>query len=193
MRYESYKAFIQFNITYVICMLFVCHSYVILCQSYAMICHLYVLYVLFCHPYLNCMYSFVIRMSLVCTRMSSVCHSYVFVCHSYVTRMYLYVIRMSLVCGFTTNQFNLVKYSIKVINCYNILLFHVHSDASNTGIACDFDARRKKNTCYRNLTTLEKAFSFTLVYRQFRNSANNKVWEQISHFTTTCKLDWTRI
>ena len=62
------------------------------------------------------MYSYVIRMSLVCTRMSSVCHSYVIhmlvvctrmssvfhsyvlVCHPHVTRMYYYVIRMSLVC-----------------------------------------------------------------------------------------------
>ena len=37
-------------------------------------------------------------MSLVCTRMPSVCHSYVLVCHPYITRMYSYVIRMSLVC-----------------------------------------------------------------------------------------------
>ena len=44
------------------------------------------------------MYSYVIRMSLVCTRMSSVYHSYVLVCHPCVTRMYSCVIRMSLVC-----------------------------------------------------------------------------------------------
>ena len=54
-------------------------------------------------------HSYVIRTSLVCTRMSSVCHSYVTrmpsVCysyvllwHPYVTHMYSYVIRMSLVC-----------------------------------------------------------------------------------------------
>ena len=42
------------------------------------------------------MYSYVIRMSLVCTRMSSVCHSYALVCHPYVTRMYSYVTRMYL-------------------------------------------------------------------------------------------------
>ena len=36
------------------------------------------------------MYSYVIRMSLVCTRMSSVSHSYVFVCHPYVIRMWFY-------------------------------------------------------------------------------------------------------
>ena len=48
-----------------------------------------------CHSYvLVC-----IRMSLVCTRMSSVCHSYVLVCHRYVTRMYSYVISMLLVCA----------------------------------------------------------------------------------------------
>ena len=54
-------------------------------------------------------HSYVIRTSLVCTRMSSVCHSYVTrmpsVCysyvllwHPYVTHMYSYVIRMSLEC-----------------------------------------------------------------------------------------------
>ena len=57
-----------------------------------------------CDAYVTRIYSYVIRMSLVCTRMSSichlhvpVCHSYVLVCHPYVTRMYSYVIRMSLV------------------------------------------------------------------------------------------------
>ena len=43
-------------------------------------------------------YSYVICMSLICTRMSSICHSYVLVCHPCVTLMYSYVIRMSLVC-----------------------------------------------------------------------------------------------
>ena len=58
-------------------------------------------------------------------------------------------------------KFNLVKYNNKVINCYNIPFFHVHSDASNTGIACVFDIRGKRNICYRNLTDLEKTFSST--------------------------------
>ena len=49
------------------------------------------------------MYSYVIRMSLVCTHMPSVCRSYVLVCHPGVTRMHSYVICMSLVCGFTMN------------------------------------------------------------------------------------------
>ena len=58
-------------------------------------------------------------------------------------------------------KFSLVKYKNKVINCYNIPLFHVHSDASNTVIPSVFDVRGKKNICYRNLTDLEKTFSST--------------------------------
>ena len=58
-------------------------------------------------------------------------------------------------------KFNLVEYSNKVINCRNILLYHFHSDASNTGIACVLDVRGKENICYRNRTNLEKTFSFT--------------------------------
>ena len=58
-------------------------------------------------------------------------------------------------------KFNLVKYNNKVINCYNIPLFHVHSDASNTGIACVFNVRGKRNICFRNVTDLEKTFSST--------------------------------
>ena len=75
---------------------FLCHSYVIVY-----------------HPYATRIYSYVIRMSLVWTcmssvsiRMSSICHSYVIrmslVCHPYVTRMssvcHSYVICISLVC-----------------------------------------------------------------------------------------------
>ena len=41
-------------------------------------------------------------------------------------------------------KFNLVKYNNKVMNCYTIPLFHVHLDASNTGIAGVFDVRGKK-------------------------------------------------
>ena len=33
-------------------------------------------YVLVCHPYFTRIYSYVIRISLVCTRVSSVCHSH---------------------------------------------------------------------------------------------------------------------
>ena len=62
---------------------------------------------LVCHPYVTCMYSYVMRMSFVCTCMSFVCHCmYLYVIRmslvctrmsSYVTRVYSYVIRMSLV------------------------------------------------------------------------------------------------
>ena len=79
-------------------------------------------YLLVCHPYVTGMYSYVIRMSLVCThailmpllctRMSSVCHWYVFVSHPYVTHMYSYVIRMSLVLGFTTNHLKFFKFCL---------------------------------------------------------------------------------
>ena len=58
-------------------------------------------------------------------------------------------------------KFNLVKYNNKVINCHNIPMFHVHSDASNAGIACVFDAKGNKNICYWSLTDLEKTFSST--------------------------------
>ena len=60
-----------------------------------MVCHSYIL---ICHPYVTRIYSHVIRMPFVCSRMSFACHSYVLVCHVYVTSMYSYVIRMSLVC-----------------------------------------------------------------------------------------------
>ena len=55
------------------------------------------------------MFLFVIGMSLVCTCLSSVCHSYILIRHPYVTRMYSYVICTSLVCSFATNQTNLVN------------------------------------------------------------------------------------
>ena len=58
-------------------------------------------------------------------------------------------------------KFKLMKYNDKVIHCYNIPLFHVHSDASNTGIACVFNVGGKRNICHRNLTGLEKTFSST--------------------------------
>ena len=76
---------LQFNISYVIYMPFVCHSYLIrissICTRMSFVCHSFVL-----------IYN---GMSLVCTRTSSVCHSCVLVCHLYVTRMYAYAICMS--------------------------------------------------------------------------------------------------
>ena len=107
LRSESFKCYIQFNIiSHVVRMSFICTHMSLVYHSYNLVCHPYVTrmssvchsYVLVCHSYVTRMYSYVIRMSLVCTRMSSVCHSYVLVCHPYVTRMLSYVIRMSLVC-----------------------------------------------------------------------------------------------
>ena len=86
----------------------------------SLICKLQILYSLLLLYMLFLSHLYVIRMSLVCTRMSPVfhmplvCHPCVFVCYPYATRMYLYVIRMSLlctpyvthmpiVCGFTIN------------------------------------------------------------------------------------------
>ena len=64
----------------------------------SLVCNPKLSLILVCHPYVTRMYSYVIRMSLVCNPMSFVCHSYVLVCHPYVTRMYSYVIRMSSLC-----------------------------------------------------------------------------------------------
>ena len=79
--------------------------------------HLYALifylYGLVCHPYATRMHSYVILVSLLCTPMSSLCHSYVLVCNPYVTGMYSYVIRMSLVC----TRMSSVCYSY-VLVCY---------------------------------------------------------------------------
>ena len=70
----------QFNLSYVICMSFVC-------QSYVPVCHWYVICMsLVCTRTSFVCHSYVIRMS-VCTRLSSTCHSYVRLCHPYVTRI----------------------------------------------------------------------------------------------------------
>ena len=96
-----------------LCHSHVSHSYVTRMYSYEMVCHLYVLvchpyvirlysHLMVClsnlsvyHPYVALMHWYVIGMSLVCTRMSSVCHSYVS----------SYVIRLPLVCGFIMNRY----------------------------------------------------------------------------------------
>ena len=49
----------------------VCHLYVTLCARILFVCHSYVLHM----SYLTHMYLYVICMSLLCTHMSSVCHS----------------------------------------------------------------------------------------------------------------------
>ena len=106
------------------------------------------------------MYSYVIRMSLVChsyiTRMSFICHSYVlvctrmspyvlvcypyvFVCHPYVTRMYSYVIRMSLVCtrmSSVCHSYVLVCHSyVLVCHSYVTRLWFYHEPLPNVSIS----------------------------------------------------------
>ena len=66
-------------------------------------------------------HSYVICMSLVCTPMSSVCHSYALVCHPYFTRMYSYVIRMSLVC----HLYVTLMYSYVIRMSLNIQLLNI--------------------------------------------------------------------
>ena len=78
------------------------------------------------------MYSYIIRMSLVCTRMSSVCHSYVLVYNPYVTRMYSHVIRMSIVC----TRMSSVCHSY-VLVCYPYVT-RMYSYAIRMSLICGF-------------------------------------------------------
>ena len=87
----------------VLCMSFLCLTYVIDMYLYAtrmsFVCHSQVIRMpIVCQEYVIRMYSYVIRMQLVCACMSPVCHSYILVSHPYVTCMCLYVTRMSLLC-----------------------------------------------------------------------------------------------
>ena len=71
-------------------MSFVCHSYVFVNHLCVLVYHSYVI-VCTHMPYdVTRGYSYLIRMTLICTRMSSVCHSYVPVCHLYVSRIWFY-------------------------------------------------------------------------------------------------------
>ena len=77
---------------YVIGISVVCTRMSSVCHSshkclYVMVCHSYVLV---CNPHVTRIYSYVIRMSTICSPMSPVCHSYVLVCHAYVTRLWFY-------------------------------------------------------------------------------------------------------
>lgn len=124
---------------YVICDVVVCHSHV---THISFVCHLYVLafiripfIVLVCHLYVTLKYSYVTPISLVCTRMSFLCHSkylhiicmsciysyviyithtcsyvarmysYALACYSCVTRVYPYVARMSFYYELLTNVY----------------------------------------------------------------------------------------
>ena len=52
----------------------------------------------------------------------------------------------------------------KIINCYNILLFHVHSDASNGGVACVMDVKGK-NIFVTEIPLIQK-ITFNLTWRE---------------------------
>ena len=69
-------------------------------------------------------HSYVIRMSLVCTRVSFVSHSYVLVCHPCVTRMYSYVIRISLICYSYVIRMSLVCTCMSFVCHWYILVCH---------------------------------------------------------------------
>ena len=71
------------------------YSYVIHMYSYvirmSLVCHSYITRMsLVCHPYVLVCYPYV----FLCHPYVLVCYPYVFVCHLYVTRMYSYVTRM---------------------------------------------------------------------------------------------------
>ena len=77
------------------------------------------------------MYSYIIRMSLVCTRTSSVYHSYILVCHlcvtcmySYVTLIHSYVICISLVCTLMPSVCHsyVVVYHLYVTRMYSYVI-----------------------------------------------------------------------
>ena len=99
---------------------------------------LFHLYVLVSHSYNIHMYLYVIRISLVCTRMSYECHSCALICHSYVTCMSLVCIRMSFVCRwyvfachlYVSRMCRMYSYTIRMslvcistMNLFCILLF----------------------------------------------------------------------
>ena len=70
---------------------------------------------------LSVCHSYVIRMSLVCTRISSVCYSYVLVCHPYVTRISLVCTRMSSVChSYVTRMYSYVM-NQKIVAIYLLI------------------------------------------------------------------------
>ena len=90
-------------------MSFACHSHVICMRSFFIYMYTYAIRMsVVCTRISSVRHSYVLvcnGMSLACTRVSSafhshvlLCHSYVLVCDPYVTLMHSYVIRMSLVC-----------------------------------------------------------------------------------------------
>ena len=75
----------------------------LLSHSHIPVYHLHIflmsLVCLVCRSYATRMYPYIFRMTLICTRMTSVSHWYVLECHPYVTLMFLHSTRMSLVCN----------------------------------------------------------------------------------------------
>ena len=126
---------------------FVCQSYVLVYHSYVVL-HYYIIRMsLVCHAYVTRMYSYVIRMSLVYTPMSFVCHSCVLVCRWYVTRMYSYVIRMSLVytqMSFICHSYVLVCHlyvTLYVIVCHSYVTC-MYSYVIRVSLECGFIINR---------------------------------------------------
>ena len=90
---------------HVIFMLFVCIHILSICTRYdirmSVVCTVPI-----CYPFVFRVYWYIIRISLACTRTSSMCRSYVILYHPCIIRIYLYVchsyvlcvICMSLVC-----------------------------------------------------------------------------------------------
>ena len=76
----------------------------------------------------------VVCMSLVCSLMSSLCHSYVLVCHPFVTRMYLYDILLLLVFS-CMSYLSLVRTCISSF-CYSYVL--VCHPSLFLSLICDF-------------------------------------------------------
>ena len=98
-------------------------------------------------------HSHVICMSLVCARMSSVCHSHLLICHPYITGMYLYAILMSLLCTCIPSVFQ--SY---VFVCHPYVT-RMHSYFIHMSLACT----RKSSVCHSYVvlpwTVLRRAFA----------------------------------
>ena len=123
-KYFSWHSYTIRMLSYVICMPFLCRSYVLVVYCS---CHSHVLV---CLPYVTHMYLYGIRKSLVCTQMSSVCHSYVLVCHLYVTHMYSlssvshsFVVLPWIICLLSSRISNIFEHMVRKFNQCNLLIY----------------------------------------------------------------------
>ena len=114
--------FCVIRMSHVICMPF-------LWQSYILICHPQVIRM---YSYATCIYSNVIQISLVCTRVSTVYHLFALTCYSYDIQMYLHVSRMPLVC----TCMYLVVCHLYVVICISLVfsLCHPYVGVTNTPV-----------------------------------------------------------